>query len=201
MNQSQATIRRRSAGAQFVTEVFSPVYLAVGILLVVGAVSTRNPALGAGWGLLAALLAIVIPYGFLLHGVRQGRYSDRHVRIRQQRTVPLLIAGAGVIAALALLALLGAPRQLVALVIAMLAGQLVTLAITLAWKISVHTGVAAGVAAVLTLVFGPFLLLSWPAVALVAWARVQLHDHTLAQVIAGAVMGGSIAATVFSALR
>lgn len=201
LSQRPTTAKRRHAGARVVTEVFSPVYLAVGILLVVGAVSTRNPVTGAGWGLLAALFAVVVPYGFLLHGIRRGRYSDRHVRIRQQRTVPLLIAGCGVVTALALITLLGAPRQLVALVLAMLAGQFVTLTITLAWKVSVHTGVAAGVAVVLTSVFGPSLSLFWLAVALVAWARVRMHDHTPAQVVAGAVMGGSIAASVFSALR
>ena len=54
--------------------------------------------------------------------------------MREQRRVPLLFAVACVVTGLALLALLGAPRQLLALVIAMFVGLIVTLTITLAWK-------------------------------------------------------------------
>ena len=120
--------------------------------------------------------------------------------MREQRRVPLLFAVACVVTGLALLALLGAPRQLLALVIAMFVGLIVTLTITLAWKVSVHAA-AAGAAVILTLVLGPVLVISWPLVGAVGWSRVRLRDHTLAQVVAGAVMGACIAATVFSALR
>ncbi len=54
---------------------------------------------------------------------------------------------------------------------------------------------------ILLLVFGPDALVLAPAVALVAWARVVVHDHTLAQTAAGAGLGASVAATVFSVLR
>ena len=68
-------------------------------------------------------------------------------------------------------------------------------------EVSVHAAVAAGAAVILTLVLGPVLVISWPLVGAVGWSRVRLRDHTLAQVVAGAVMGACIAATVFSALR
>ncbi len=56
-------------------------------------------------------------------------------------------------------------------------------------------------AVVLAPVFGPALLGLAPLVALSAWARVELEDHTLAQVVAGAAVGAAIAGVVFSALR
>ena len=191
----------RSSAARAVTDLLSPLHLVIGVLLLVGAVSTPNPFLGLGWGLLAALFAGGLPYAFLLYGVHHGRYTDKHIRVREQRRVPLLFAVACVVTGLALLALLGAPRQLLALVIAMFVGLIVTLTITLAWKVSVHAAAAAGAAVILTLVLGPVLLISWPLVGAVGWSRVRLRDHTLAQVVAGAVMGACIAATVFSALR
>jgi membrane-associated phospholipid phosphatase len=40
-----------------------------------------------------------------------------------------------------------------------------------------------------------------PAVALVAWSRVRLGDHTPAQTLAGAALGGLVATTVFMLLR
>ncbi|MFV5992718.1 phosphatase PAP2 family protein [Streptomyces sp. NPDC056231] len=38
-------------------------------------------------------------------------------------------------------------------------------------------------------------------VAAVGWSRVSLRDHTTAQVIVGAVLGGTAAAVVFAGLR
>ena len=191
--------RRRLA--QVVTEVCSPVVLSIGLLLIVGAASTSNPLVGLGWGLLAALFVGVIPYGFLLLGIRRGRWTDRHVRIREQRTVPLAFAIASVVVGVGVLAVAGAPQQLIALVIAGLAGLAVTAVVTLAWKISIHTAVASGTATILFLVFGPALLLTWPLVACVGWSRMELRDHSPAQVIAGAVVGTLVAAAVFTTLR
>lgn len=192
--------RRRLA--QVVTEVCAPVVLSIGLLLIVGAASTPNPLVGLSWGLLAALFVGVIPYGFLLLlGIRRGRWTDRHVRIREQRTVPLAFAIASVVFGVGVLAVAGAPQPLIALVIAGLAGLAVTVVLTLAWKISIHTAVASGTATILFLVFGPALLLTWPLVAAVGWSRMELRDHSPAQVIAGAVVGTLVAAAVFTTLR
>jgi membrane-associated phospholipid phosphatase len=73
--------------------------------------------------------------------------------------------------------------------------------ITLWWKISVHAAIAAGAATVLTLVFGPALLAAWPLVALIAWSRVQVGDHTPTQVLADVALGVAVNATIFPLLR
>jgi membrane-associated phospholipid phosphatase len=187
----------RNTVARAVSEVFAPLVLTVVLLLLVGSVSTPNPRVGLGWGLLAAVFVRLIPYAFLLLGIRRGRWTDRHVRLRRHRPVPLLFAVASAAIGTAVLVAAGAPRQLVALV----AGLAVTIAITMAWKISIHTAVASATATILVLVFGPALLLAWPLVPLVAWSRTELGDHTLAQVIGGAAIGGLIAATVFAGLQ
>lgn len=188
--------------ARALTELLSPVILVVGLLLIVGAAS-GGPSVRSGlaWGLLAALFVGVVPYAFLVLGVRRGRWTDRHVGVREQRIVPLVFAATSSLVGLALIAALGAPRQLVALVVAGLIGLGVSLAITRAWKISIHTAVAAGTATVLTLVFGAWLMLGWPLVAALGWSRWELRDHTLAQVLVGAVIGSLVAGVVFAALR
>jgi membrane-associated phospholipid phosphatase len=61
--------------------------------------------------------------------------------------------------------------------------------------------VVAGAVVTLGLVFGATYLMLLPAIALVGWARVAVGDHTPTQVGAGAVLGGTVAAVVFSALR
>ena len=186
--------------ARAVTELLAPANLAVAQLLLVGWHSTPGPA-GLGWGLLAATFCGLLPYGIVITGVHRRRWTDRHLRARQQRPVPFLAAIASVLAGLALLLALDAPRQLVALVVAMLAGLAATLVVTLWWKLSVHTAAAAGTVAILVLTFGPGFTLALPTVALVAWSRVRLGDHTPAQTLAGAALGGLVATTVFILLR
>ncbi|HEX5205704.1 MAG TPA: phosphoesterase PA-phosphatase [Actinoplanes sp.] len=154
-----------------------------------------------GWGLLAALFCAVIPYAMILRGVRRGRLSDRHIGERSQRTGPLLSGLGSVLAGLALLVAGGAPRELIALVVASFAGGAVATGINHFWKSSIHAGVAAGSAVVLVLVFGPALLVAGVAVVAVGWSRVQLRDHTVAQVVVGAVIGAVVAGVVFGLLR
>jgi PAP2 superfamily len=190
----------RSGLARAVTELLAPANLAVAQLLLVGWHSTRGPA-GLGWGLLAATFCGLLPYGIVIAGVHRRRWTDRHLRARQQRPVPFLAGIASVLAGLAMLLALDAPRQLVALVAAMLTGLAATLVVTLWWKLSLHTAAAAGTVAILVLTYGPALILAVPAVAVVAWARVRLGDHTPAQTLAGAALGGLVATIVFILLR
>jgi hypothetical protein len=186
--------------ARAVTELLAPANLAVAQLLVVGWHSIPGPA-GLGWGLLAATFCGLLPYGVVIVGVRRRRWTDRHLRARQQRPIPFLTGIASALAGLAVLLALDAPRPLAALVVAMLTGLATLLLVTLWWKLSVHTAAASGTVAILALTFGPALTLTVPTVALVAWSRVRLGDHTPAQTLAGAALGGLVAATVFIALR
>jgi hypothetical protein len=150
---------------------------------------------------LAVLFASVIPMVFVLWGVRRRRLSDRHVRVREQRFLPLLVGIASVFIGLALLSSLGAPRELIALVGAMIVGLMVSLAVTLAWKVSIHSAVAGGATTIVVLVFGAEGLILFVIVGFIGWARVKLSDHTLSQVIGGSALGASVAATVFTLLR
>jgi membrane-associated phospholipid phosphatase len=186
--------------ARAVTELLAPSNLAVAQLLLVSWHSSPGLA-GLGWGLLTATFCGLIPYGIVIAGVRHRRWTDRHVRVRQQRPVPFLAAIASFLAGLALLVALGAPRPVVALVVAMLTCLAATMFVTLWWKLSLHAAAASGTVAILVLTFGPLLLLALPVVALVAWSRIRLGDHTPAQTLAGAALGGLVATTVFILLR
>ncbi len=187
--------------AQLVTEVFAPAPVGAIVLLLVAWHSTSGIVAAIGWGVLTVALTIVPPLLFLLRGVRHGRFSDRHVRLRQQRPLPILAGLASVLVGFALLARLGAPRELLALIVAMAVGLIVALLITFVWKLSIHVASVAGAVVILVLVFGPPLVILVPVVALVGWARVELGDHTPGQVEAGAVIGALVAGAVFTLLR
>jgi hypothetical protein len=114
---------------------------------------------------------------------------------------PVSGAIASFLAGLALLVALGAPQPLIALVVAMLTCLAATMFVTLWWKVSLHTAAASGTVAILVLTFGPLLILALPVIALVVWSRIRLGDHTLAQTLCGAALGGLVATAVFILLR
>jgi hypothetical protein len=155
---------------------------------------------GLGWGLLAALFTAVLPTLFITYGVRRGRWSDRTVGARRPRLVVLAFITASVTTGLILLLVLDAPRLLTGYLAFMLASVAVLAAITTVWKISIHCAVASGSVAILALSFGPLVLPAYALVALLGWSRVALTDHTVAQAVAGAVLGAGAAVLAYAAL-
>jgi membrane-associated phospholipid phosphatase len=187
--------------ARLLTSILAPAHLVISLLLLVGAASHPSAVRGLAWGILAALLIGVAPYAWVLLAVRRGRFTSRHIPERAQRLLPLAVAAGWAAASVGIMAILGAPRQLIALLLAMLAGLAVTAAITTRWKISLHTAVAGGTATILIIVFGLALLSTAVLVVGIGWSRVHARDHTIAQVILGGLLGATIAAAVFIPLR
>jgi len=185
--------------ARVLTDGLAPANLVIASLLVIGTASTASWS-GFGWGLLAATFAGIIPLAIILRGVHQGRLSDKHIGRREQRTSPLLASIGSVVIGTVLLLILGAPRPVSALIVAMLVVLLVTVPITLRWKVSVHAAVATAVVVVLVITFGAWLLVAAVLAAAVGWSRVVLRDHTTAQVLVGALLGGVVAGVIFGAL-
>jgi membrane-associated phospholipid phosphatase len=155
---------------------------------------------GAGWGLLAAFFVAVLPTAFISYGIRRGRWEDRNVGARRSRLVVLAFIIASVAVGLILLLALGAPGILTGYLAFMLASVAVLAGITTVWKISIHCAVASGSVAILALTFGPPVLIGYLLVAVLAWARVAVGDHTVAQVVAGSVLGAAAALAAYAVL-
>jgi membrane-associated phospholipid phosphatase len=155
---------------------------------------------GLGWGLLAALFTAVLPTLFIAYGVRHGRWDDRNVGARRPRLIVLAFITASVALGLVLLVVLDAPRLLTGYLAFMLASVAALAVVTTAWKISIHCAVASGSVAILALSFGPLVLIAYALVAVLGWSRVALADHTVAQVVVGAVLGAAAAVLAYAAL-
>jgi hypothetical protein len=187
--------------ARVLTEVFAPGVLIAVLLLVVGFHAGSQPGVSRWWGAPAAVFAAGIPMAYIVRGVRRGRLSSHHIPEREHRRGPLIFGMVSVAIGTAALVLLGAPRELLALLAAGCAGLVVFALVTAYWKMSIHAGVAAGTVAVLVAVYGPVALVAVPLVPLIGWSRLVLSAHTLGQVVAGSTVGAVIAATVFPLLR
>ena len=82
----------------------------------------------------------------------------------------------------------GAPLQMVAVTGGLWLQMVIVFVITLRWKISMHSAAAAGVGALVWSLVGTMLPLL-VGVPIIAWSRVRLRRHTVAQTVAGAALG------------
>lgn len=188
-------VRNRSA-AEWVSYLLEPKNWIIATTLAVGWHS--DGAAGLAWGAVAAFFAGVVPMVFISRGVRSGRWTDRYVGAKRPRLIVLSFILASVAAGLILLAAFGAPGELSGYVGCMLGSVALLAAITTVWKISIHCAVAAGSVTILALLFGPWVTPAYLLVALTAWSRVVVKDHTAAQVIAGSLLGVAAAVVTYA---
>ena len=134
-------------------------------------------------------LTVALPIAFLVWLLARGIVSDLDVQHREERFWPMLAAVGGAAASLTILRLGTTPPLLFGLSLATFFQLLLILTITMHWKISVHTTAAASFATLVYSLDGAKALPLAGLTLLVAWARVRLKRHTLAQTIAGAMLG------------
>lgn len=175
--------------AYVVSQVGSPPVLTTGaVALLAAALSGLRAWLWAG---AYVGFSMMTPLVYLVWLLWRGRITDLDVQLREQRMRPMLFTIACAIGAWLLLLIGAAPQPLVILAGALLIETLILFVITLRWKISVHCAAAAGAATVIWSIVGsPLPLLV--GVPLIAWSRVRLHRHTLAQVVAGSILGVAV---------
>lgn len=175
--------------AEWISTVAHPLVLVA--VLFGTAAATRFPSAGAVALIVAFLGLAIVPVVFFLRGrVRGGRWKDTDASLPAERKellrASLLIAGAtGVL-------LLATPRLRTMAYGAVAAMAIFAVAsIANRWmRISLHVAFATFVAVGLSAFVRP-----WPAVLLillpviVAWARLTLARHTIAEVLLGAMLG------------
>ncbi|WP_019632531.1 hypothetical protein [Actinomadura atramentaria] len=186
----------RMTSARILTDWLHPKTWIVVVALAIGWHSDQWS--GVAWGVFGIVFAAVIPVALITRGVRKGHYADHNIGVRTQRIVIMALIIASVSVALAGMTLGHAPRAMLALMAAMIVTLVGLLAVTARWKISVHGAVSAGSVAMLALAYGPVLLAAFVVVAAVGWSRVELRDHTTAQVLAGSALGAAASAISYS---
>ena len=187
----------RTSVASRVTYLLEPKNWLIVTVIAIGA--HGDGLAGAGWGVLAAFFAAVLPTVFINYGIRRGHFDDRNVGARRPRLVVLAFITTSVATGLILLLVLGAPATLAGYLAFMLVSVAVLAVITMVWKISIHCAVASGSVTILALAYGPLVLSGYLLVGLLGWSRVAVRDHTIWQAVGGAVLGAAAAALVYTA--
>ena len=172
--------------------------MAVPLFFLIGAAS-------AGWtGLLWALLCVLLTSGlslvYLAYLRHAGRVQDSRKIPQEERVKPLRVVAGLHAGALLLVALLGAPVPLRAV---LLSYALATAAFALLApfvNLSLHAAGVAGTLVCLLLIFGLPGALFAPVLPLVWWARVRLGRHTHPELALGALVGGGLTWVAFAVI-
>ncbi len=145
------------------------------------------------WALTYTVLVCVMPAIYIGLNVWRGHISDIHIPIREQRIRPFVVSLIGTGLAWLVLSWMGAPALLPMFALFSLVQIGVMLLITIWWQISMHTMCITGAVVVTGALYGwvPMLILT-PLIPMVGVARLKLHRHTVAEVVAGVVVGGGI---------
>jgi len=183
--------------ARLVSDLFSPpvIWGALAIPIALRDAPTRGLALM--WAAVYILLVCIVPLIYISIMIKRGKISDIHLSDRSERVKPLIVSLISTGVAWLALRAMGAPPVVPQLALTTLIQIGILALITLMWQISMHT-MSSGAAVVgSTLIYGPIAaFITIPMLFLVGWARLNLHKHTLAQVIAGATLGLVIPALI-----
>jgi len=174
-----------------ISQVFCPPCVAIGgMLLAAAAHPSPQGWLCAGTYI---VLAVLGPLLMLFWLMSRGEVSDLDVTQREERYKPFIVAVCGAAVAWSILSVLEAPGLQVQFAAAHAAVISIIVVITLYWKISVHAASAASLATLVSALLEAKLLAILPVpVLVVAWSRLYLGRHTLAQVVAGGVLGAVV---------
>ena len=188
-------MRRRIAN--ITSNTLSPFVISLVVILLLSLEATRSTLEALKWSLLLIGISILPVYLVVIYLVRRRKLGNHFIAVRQQRTKIYLLAGIGALAGGAVLFYLGAPPVLFATVVTGLLATVVFMGINLWWKISLHAAFMAASVTTLVMVYGSIAALAVVLLPLVAWARIELEEHSIAQVVVGTLLAASIAVVVF----
>ena len=164
------------------------------LLAIESAPSTRD---AVKWMLISIAISVVPILAVILYLVRNHKLEGLFINIREQRTKIYVLAGICTGIGSIVIPSLGAPPILSAVFITGFATVVIFMFINLFWKISIHTAFITASATLLIVLYGAIAAVSTIFIPLMAWSRVELKHHSLAQVISGAFLAALIMVTVF----
>jgi membrane-associated phospholipid phosphatase len=173
--------------ARIVSRVASPPFLTT-IIMLVTAMALKSTSAWY-WCLEAVLVNVLVPSLYIFILSRKGRVTDFDVFIRQQRNKPYIFSLVCMGLSLILMFTFHAPVLIILISVISIVQTLVMFGINHYWKISAHVATSSAFAVIFWMLMGIWGMWMFFLVPLVAWSRIRMHRHTLAQTIGGGLLG------------
>lgn len=138
--------------------------------------------------LVALIFGFILPIAMFVLMRKKKMISDNDAMVKDQRTLPYLIAIIFYLVGLIILIFAEVSRISIAFWFCYISNTIITIIINKYWKISAHSMGASGAAAALFFTFGWSSFVAMIITLLVGWSRIELKCHTISQVIAGIIL-------------
>ncbi len=183
--------------ANLTSNILNPFLVSLVLILLLSFKSTPSALDAVKWSLISIAVSILPVFSVIIYLVRNRRLESPFINVRKQRTKIYLLAGVCAGIGYIILHYLGAPKELIATFVAGLSAVVVFMCVNLLWKISLHTAFVTASVTALIILYGPIAAVTVVLVPIIAWARIELKHHSLAQVATGALLAASIVVVVF----
>lgn len=174
--------------ARFISTLFVPPSFTIIIFAIFAFVLESEPIKQGVTIFTALVFGFIAPIVLFLILRNKGKLTDQDASIKEERTIPFLIAIVFYLIGLWVLIKYDLNIISIAFWFCYISNTVITIFINKFWKISAHAMGAAGPFAAVVFAFGWIGLFMLPIVLLVGWSRIKLKCHTLTQVIAGILL-------------
>lgn len=191
----QNDVRKRIA--DLISNILNPFLVSLIIIVLLSFESASGISDALKWSLILVAISILPVFSAVVYLLRKGRLAGIFTAVRRQRTAIYVLSGVCAAVGYVILLISKAPLMLRATFATGLSGVVVFTVINLWWKISLHTALVTALVTVMVILYGWIATAGVVLVLLIAWARLALRQHSLAQVVAGAVLAALITVAAF----
>lgn len=140
------------------------------------------------YGGLCLLLVAGLPLIYIFISIKLGIITDIHVAIREQRSMPFVVATVGAVILSLLYRYLGAPNQLFAIAVSLVVSGIIFGLITQYWKISIHAAAYSGSVIIVGFIVDQKFLWLLVLLPIVIWARLVRKRHSPSQAVVASIL-------------
>ncbi len=191
----QTDVRKRIA--DLISNILNPFLVSLIIIVLLSFESASGISDALKWSLILAAISILPVFSAVVYLLRKGRLNGIFTAVRRQRTAIYVLSGVCAAVGYVILLISKAPMMLRAAFATGLSGVVAFTVINLWWKISLHTALVTALVTVMVILYGWIATAGLVLVLLIAWARLALKQHSLAQAVAGAVLAALITVAAF----
>jgi hypothetical protein len=183
--------------AQAISKFTNPCVLSVVILLLIAITKSSNVRELAGWIAIILLFFVLIPVVYLYVKTSKSGNSIKSVFeltifLKQHPRDILILALLLGLPCLAILWFIKAPVILISTLVALIAGSIVTALFNIFYRVSFHLTAITLLIVMTAQAWGQAFFILFAAIPPIAWAKYQIRDHTIPQLL----MGIAVAAVV-----
>ncbi len=182
---------------RLISNILNPFVVSIVIIILLAFRDTSSASEAFKWSAFALAISVVPVLVTVTWLVRRKKLDGFFDNTRRQRYIVYVIASALGAIDCGLMWGLKAPELLAVTFTVGFVELVISTSINHYWKISVHTAFIAGAVTILSLVYGVVALWTIILLPLVAWARIEMKQHTIAQVVTGAILAAGIVAGIY----